>query len=373
MIYLDNNATTAIEPEVVEAMMKDLSELAKNPSSVTKLGRQAKLELIEARATCAKHLSCKPQEIIFTSGASEANNLAIFSMAKRFKGTIVTSPIEHPAILEPIRALEKEQRAVYYLKIDERGHIDPSELLELDNIAFVALGAANSETGVLSPLETISNILNTLKIPLMIDAVGQFSRAPLNLETLEFHALTLSGHKIHGPKGSGLAIFKKFKPTPEIYGGSQESGIRGGTENLPAILGLAKAIEMVKQNENQRLKKMQALTEYLETKIKEIDPQIECNGSGKKVVNTRNLYFPNHDGQTLLINLDQNNCIASMGSACSAAALEPSHVIQNMYPNQTNRAHKSLRFSISYKTTQNEIDTALQTLQALLSTNTAPF
>ena len=157
-IFLDNNATTAIEPEVLAAMMKGLGTEPLNPSSVTQLGRKAKLMLLEARKTCAKHLSCIPQEIIFTSGATEANNLAIYSMAKRFNGTIVTSPIEHPSILEPLEFLESQGRHVHYLSIDERGHVDPSELESLANIAFVALGAANSETGIMNPIETISSI-----------------------------------------------------------------------------------------------------------------------------------------------------------------------------------------------------------------------
>lgn len=334
MIYLDNNATTPIDPRVLDAML-DVFKTPLNPSSVHAFGRQGKKYLDRARQTVARVLNTLESCIFFTSGGTEALNLLI-----QPKGHVITSNIEHQAVLAPLR----DHLNTTYLS----GHPTPQEVEEaiLEDTDLIVLSSANSETGTLNPIEDIAKIALMHEIPLIIDAIGHFGKAPFKLYPGVAGA-AFSAHKIHGPQGVGCAyIHPSYRPTPLVKGGGQEFNLRSGTENLAGIVGLAKAFELIEPAHFAHMQQLKAM----------LEKGAEINGGQKRVSNVANLYFPDIDAETLLQFLDRHAIMASHGSACMAGALEPSHVLLGMGYHKT-RVNHSVRFSLSRFNTLEDIRT----------------
>jgi cysteine desulfurase len=361
-IYLDNNATTPLDPRVLEAMMADLGSIPANPSSIHSFGQEARQKLIAARHTIAEILRVKPGELIFTSGGTEALNTILRSIPE---GHIITSDIEHSAIARTLATLKGP---ITYLPAGLYGAVLPESVKEaiLPDTKLIVLSAVNNETGVKTDIKEIAKIAERANIPFLVDAV-----AWLGKERIALHpgvtAACFSGHKIHGPKGIGLLFARKsFKFAPLLTGGPQEQNHRGGTENLAGILGLAKAIELLQTELPDKMFEMQRLRDYFETRLKELIPNIAINGEGPRICNTSNIAFPGSDAETLLIELDLLGLAASHGSACSAGALEPSRVLTNMgLPRDLVRS--SLRFSLSRMTTQEEIDRSIDIISQVIN------
>ncbi len=335
-------------------MLYDLDGIPRNPSSITFYGREARDKISTARREIAKYLGVLPEEVIFTSGGTESNQMLIHGFYKRNPGLIIGSAIDHACVTEALK-----QYNTTYLKIDEKGSpqiLDIEKLLTQTKVSFVMLSGANTETGVMLELNKVAELCERHHTPLLIDGVGLLGKANFTPIPKGVSAISFSGHKFHGPKGIGLAIIrKKYKIPPLLVGGHQERGMRAGTENLPGILGLAKAIELI---DSASFTKMQELRDHFETLLFEKFPKFQVNGLGTRLPNTSNIYFKGIDAETLLMNLDQKGVIASLGSACSAGALEPSHVLLGMgYPQE--RALSSLRFSLSRFTTKTEIERAV--------------
>ena len=353
-IYLDNNATTFLDPRVLEAMVEELAQGPSNPSSVHFEGREAKKRLSFARKTIASYLGTSPQNLIFTGSGTEALNLAIHGAKPR--GPIITSPIEHAAVYNTLKELGLP---LVYLPVDKRGHVDPADLesaIQADT-SLIVLSAVNSETGVKNPIVEIASIAHARKIPFLVDGVALLGKEPVTLHP-GISAMAFSAHKLHGPKGVGLlACHKSFKLAPQITGGGQEKMLRSGTENLAGIIGFAKAVEILEAP----YPHVGTLRDHFESELKKLFPEIKVNGTGPRVGNTSNLIFPHFDGETLLIHLDQAGVSASMGSACSSGALHPSRTLLEMGCTRE-EALSSIRFSLSRFTTQEEIDQALAVL-----------
>lgn len=363
MIFLDNNATTGILPAVVEAMLLDLDGIARNPSSITTYGREAKQKLIQARKKIADYFGVFPDEIIFTSGGTESNHLLINGFYKAKPGPIITTKIEHPSALSCIKNI---QTPVHYLDISTFGAPTVADIEKAiqPSTSFIFLTGANNETGVLSPFEEVAELASFYNVPLLLDGVcllGKYNLSPIHKK---ISAISFSGHKCHGPKGIGIAfISRKHKIPPLFVGGHQERNLRAGTENLPGILGLAKAIELIPKDAATIISH---LRDTFESRLLSLYPdQIEINGQGPRIANTSNLYFKEIDAETLLIHLDQNNVIASLGSACSAGTLAPSHVLLEMGLGNV-RARSSLRFSFSRLNTIEETLFAVEILHNYL-------
>jgi cysteine desulfurase len=359
MIFLDNNATTSILPEVVQAMLLDLDGIPRNPSSITSLGREAKQKIIESRRFIANYFGLLPEEVYFTSGGTESNHMLIQGFHQRKQGPIISTQIEHASALAALRPFNP-----VYLKIDEKGAPNPKEIEELFTKitpSFVMLSGANSETGVLIPLEEIADLCKVNGVPLVIDGVGLLGKVSCKNIPKGVSAISFSGHKFHGPKGIGLAIIRKeFKIPPLFKGGHQERGMRAGTENLPGILGITKALSLIDET---AFSKMETLRNYFETLLLTEIPTAEINGQNPRLPNTSNIYFKGSCAETLLIKLDQNGLIASLGSACSSGTLEPSHVLLGMGYSKE-RALSSLRFSLSRFTTKEEIEKSVRLIKS---------
>ncbi len=344
MIYLDNNATTALDPRVLEAMMVDFGPTPLNPSSAHAAGRQAKAFLQRARHTIADSFSCSPSELIFTSGGSEALTTCIRGLYRG--GRILTTRMEHSSVLKTIEGLPTDFTTPDAI---ESGITDQTSLL--------IFSAANGETGSLLDLEAVSALALHHRIPLIVDGVALLGRAPLTLYP-GITAMCFSGHKIHGPKGIGLIFLRRgTRLIPLIAGGGQEHQLRSGTENLAGAIGMAKAIELIEP----------AHFEHMATLRDRLEAGHEINGTNPRTSNVSNIYFPGCDGEALLIALDQAGICASHGSACSSGALEPSHVLQALGYSQ-DRIRGSLRFSLSRFTTEAEIDQMRSLLPAASST-----
>lgn len=367
MIYLDNNATTPLDRRVLEAMLPYMTTPIGNASSIHRLGQRAKEELIQAAADISRFMPCPGFEIIFTSGATEALNMLIFGItSKKQKGHIVTSVLEHRASLAPIRKLEQKGFTVSYLKPEPgKGSISADQLaasLKSDT-CLIVLMAVNNETGVVTDMKNVSFIAEQQGIPLVVDGVAWIGKAPLTLQP-GVSAFCFSSHKIHGPPGIGVACVRKhLKCEPLIMGGPQQNGRRGGTENLPAAIGCAKAVQLIAAELSPSIHHMEALRAAFEREIKKIFPQAMIHGETElRVCNTSSITFPNLDGEAFLMRLDLAHIAASHGSACSSGALEPSHVLLGMGISSS-LARSSLRFSMSKFTTQEEIYRAIEGIE----------
>jgi cysteine desulfurase len=363
-IYLDNNATTALAPEVLETMHIALASGPANPSSIHSFGREAKAKLLHSRDIIASYFGVKTKELIFTSGGTEALNFLLKGTIQYLpKGKILTSSIEHSSVEATLSSLEKEGWTVERLPVGSTGAIDKKTIESAidETIKLLIFSAVNSETGVKAPIDEIATLSVLRGIPLIVDGVAWLGKEPISLHP-GISGIAFSSHKIHGPKGIGLAIVRpSLKVAPLLSGGAQEGGRRAGTENLEGIIGFAKAIELLKTVQHDTIANMRDHFEQL--LIEGCGAQV--NGQGNRVCNTSNLYFPGIDGETLLIQLDLAGIAASHGSACSAGAQEPSRVLLNMgYSEKV--ARSSLRFSLSRYTTKEEIESAASIISSIV-------
>lgn len=370
-VYADNAATTPVSREVIDAMAPVFESQWGNPSSLHSKGREAKSLLDDARERIAKVFRCNSSEIYFTSCGSESDNWAIKGavsrLAKKGRNHIVTSAIEHPAVLNTCRELEKQGYPVTYVGVDEDGVVNLEELeaAVTEKTAIVAVMYANNEVGTIQPIEKIGNIAHSKGALMFTDAVQAVGNIDIDLSKLPVDMLALSGHKIHAPKGIGMLYIKKGVVIDSlINGGGQEKRKRAGTENLPYIVGLAKALEVAsaKISELGRVEKMRdRLIEALE-KV----PYSKLNGHRtERLAGNVNVGFEFIEGESMLLWLDISGIAASTGSACSSASLEASHVLLAMgVPHE--KAHGSVRLSISHETTEEDIDYIIQTLPPII-------
>jgi cysteine desulfurase len=360
-IYFDNNATTRVADEVYEAMQPYFTNLYGNPSSMHTFGGQVGIKIREAREQVAHLLGCDPGEIVFTSCGTESDSAAIHGAlaAVPQKHKVITTRVEHPAVLAVCRDLETHGYMVVELGVDKLGRLDLNELEHQldDDTALVTIMAANNETGVIFPIEQIAQMVTSRGITLHTDAVQIVGKVPLNLATSPINLLSLSGHKLHAPKGVGVLYIKKgTRVAPFMLGGHQEGGRRAGTENVPGIIGLGKACELAAQfmkDENTRVKR---LRDKLEREILKSCPDSRVNGDvASRLPNTTNISFEYVEGEAILLLLDRHGICASSGSACTSGSLEPSHVLRAMGVPFT-AAHGSIRFSLSRYNTEDEVD-----------------
>jgi len=374
-VYLDNNATTPVLPEVLEAMRPYFGEHYGNASSIHHHGQETRAAVERARETVAALLGCRASEVVFTSGGTEADNLAIFGMA-RHGDHVITSTIEHHAVLKACKHLEAQGCEVTYIPVDGRGLVDPADVKRAlrPHTKLITIMFANNETGVLEPVAEISKIAAEANIYFHTDAVQAAGKIPSHVDRIGCDLLTISGHKLHGPQGVGaLYVRKGTKLEPMLYGGSHERSRRAGTENVPGIVGLGKAAELAlagfKRGADLRMddlriddqlddQKIAAARDRLERELLAIEAT-GLNGEGApRVPNTTNIYFDGIEGEALVIALDLKGLAVSTGAACSSGAIEPSHVLIAMGL-RPERAKASIRFSLGKQNTTEDVDFAL--------------
>lgn len=372
IIYLDNAATTQVDPKVLEAMLPFFTEYYGNPSAVYSFAETAKKAVEDAREKLAELIHTKKDEIYFTGGGSESDNWALKATAEAYgnKGKhIITSKIEHHAILHTCEWLEKHGFEVTYLDVDEKGLISPEELekaIRPDTI-LISIMAANNEIGTIEPLAEIGEIAHKHGILFHTDAVQAFGHIPLDVDAMHIDMLSASGHKINGPKGIGLLYIRKgVKIRSFIHGGAQERQRRAGTHNVPGIVGFGKAAELALANMDERIKYETELRDYLIKRVSSEIPYTKVNGDlEKRLPNNANFCFRFIEGESMLILLDQNGICGSSGSACTSGSLDPSHVLLAIgLPHEI--AHGSLRLSLSEKTTREDIDFTIDELKKII-------
>ena len=371
-IYLDNNATTRVAPEVVDAMLPYLTDYYGNPSSIHRIGARASSGLKEAREKAAAFLRCRESEIVFTSGGTESNNAAIRGVLEAVpeKHHIVTTLVEHPSVLEMCKQLEITRHRVTYVGVDRDGALDLSGLEHsiTDETAIVSIMYANNETGVVFPIDRIVEIVKSRGVLLHVDGVQAAGKIPIDMEKTGVDLLTLSGHKFHAPKGVGLLFIRRgTRAHPLIVGGGQEKGRRSGTENLPGIVGFGKALELADAHLAGGNDAISRLRDKLERELLERILNTVRNGAGEpRLPNTTNIGFEGVEGEAVLLLMDEAGICASSGSACSTGAIEPSHVLKAMgVPSAL--AIGSVRFSLSRYTTEEEIDRVIEILPPIVS------
>lgn len=381
LIYLDHAATTPLDPEVKKAMEPFWSENFGNPSSIYQAGIKAKEALNQARGKIAKILSAKSSEIVFTAGGTESANLAILGLSRALKqnprktGHIITTEIEHPAVLNAVLALREEGFAVSVLPVDKYGLVSLEEIKK--NIKpetfLISVMYANNEIGTIEPIAEIGKLLKKINqernaeglspIYFHTDACQAAGYLDLNVDKLGVDLLTLNGSKIYGPKGSAILYIRNgISLKPLIFGGGQENGLRSGTENVPAYIGLAKALELVQKNKNKESRRLNKLSQKLTNGILKTVPKTFLNGHPqKKLPNNVNITILDIEGEALLLYLDHYGICASTGSACHSQNLQPSHVLRAIgLPREI--IHGSLRLTLGKKTTSKDIDCVLKTL-----------
>lgn len=371
-IYLDNAATTAVYPEVVKAMLPFFTQVYGNASSIHGEGREAKRALETARRQVARALNAAiPQEIYFTAGGSESDNWALkgVAFASGRRGHIITTAIEHHAVLHTCQWLERQGIAVTYLPVDGDGRVSAAQVekaLRPDTF-LVSVMAANNEVGALQPIAEIGVLCRARNVLFHTDAVQAVGAIPLDVQAMHIDLLSLSGHKLHGPKGVGaLYIRKGVKMDHLIHGGAQERGLRAGTENLPAIVGLGKAVEMAHANLAENAARMTALRDRLIAGVMARVPATRLNGHPTlRLPGNVNLSFAGVEGEALLLRLDLAGVSGSSGSACTSGTLDPSHVLMALGLNEA-AAHGSLRLTLGTETTADEIDRVLEILPPIV-------
>lgn len=370
-IYLDNNATTRVADEVFTAIQPYFTERYGNPSSMHSFGGQIGEEIKQARVRVAALLGCDPAEIIFTGCGTESDNMAIKGTLAAYpnKRKVITTRVEHPAVLTVCRDLENHGYTVVELGVDGKGRLDLDELdrhLD-DETALVTVMYANNETGVIFPIDDIAERVRRQGVVFHTDAVQAVGKIPLQLSSSHIDLLSLSGHKLHAPKGVGVLYVRKgTRLAPFVQGGHQEGGRRAGTENVPGIIGLGEACALAQtclEEENTRVK---ALRDKLEQALLERCPDAQVNGDpGTRLPNTTNISFAYVEGEAILLMLNRFGICASSGSACTSGSLEPSHVLRAMGIPFT-AAHGSIRFSLSRYTTEADIDMVIQKLPPII-------
>ena len=375
-IYLDHNATTPLHPEVLNAMLPVLQDNFGNPSSIHSFGRSARVQLDEAREKVARLIGANSSEIIFTSGGTEANNLALLGVAlEGSKGKkIITSKTEHPSILNPCRQLEGQGVEVHYLDVDRFGRIDINNLESqiTESTALISLQHANSETGVLQDIKKVSELARSKGVLFHTDAVQSVAKIEFNLNEYPVDMLSISAHKFNGPKGVGALFLRKGTPAlfSPVSGGSQEKKRRGGTENVAGIIGFGKACELALERVSvMEVSRIEELKNYFYSKVCKMIPGTELLGDMQNSLpNTLNLGFAGVEGDTLLIAMDMEGVAVSTGSACSSGIGLPSHVLRAMgLPD--NKINSSIRFSLGCSTTKMELDSAVEILVKTVSIN----
>lgn len=371
-IYLDNNATTSVAPEVLEAMLPYLTELYGNPSSMHTFGGQVGGAVKQAREQVAALIGADPSEIIFTSCGSESDNTAIWAalQAQPEKKHIVTTRVEHAAVLNYAQHLEKRGYEVTLLGVDDKGRLDLDELRAAvrRDTAIVSIMFANNETGTIFPIAEAAAIAHAMGALFHTDAVQAVGKLPIDVRTLPVDYLALSGHKLHAPKGVGALYVRRGTPfRPFLRGGHQERGRRAGTENVASIVALGKACEVAAQHINDENTRVRALRDKLEQGLIKVIPDAIVNGDVEnRLPNTTSVAFKYVEGEAILLLLDQLGICASSGSACTSGSLEPSHVLRAMGVPFT-YAHGSIRFSLSRYTTEEEVDFTLANVPPIIA------
>jgi cysteine desulfurase len=360
-IYLDNNATTPVLPEVLEAMRPYFSERFGNASSIHHHGQETRAAVESARDSVAALLGCRAAEIVFTSGGTESDNLAITGLTAP-GDHVITSTIEHHAVLQACKHLEESGCEVTYVPVDDRGLVDPDDVRRAlrPNTKLISIMMANNETGVLEPVEEVGRVAAEADVVFHTDAVQAAGKVAIDVNQIGCHMLSISGHKMHAPQGVGaLYIRKGTSVQPLFYGGRHERSRRAGTENVPGIVGLGEAAALALRGfEKGDNRKISALRGRLEQGILTSAENAGVNGrAAPRVPNTTNIYFDDIDGETLVIALDLKGLAVSTGAACSSGAIEPSHVLIAMGL-QANRARASVRFSLGKQNTEEDVDFA---------------
>lgn len=370
-VYVDNNATTKVAPEVLEVMLPYFSEYYGNPSSMHFFGGQVQKKVNEAREKVADILGGDPSEIVFTSCGTESDNAAILGTLDSYpeKRHLITTRVEHPAVGNICTYLGRKGYRITELSVDREGRLDLDELREsiTEETTLVTIMYANNETGVIFPIDEIGEIVKEKGIPFHTDAVQAAGKIPLNMKKSKMDMLSISGHKLHAPKGIGVLYIRKgTKFSPFMMGGHQEKGRRGGTENVPYIIGLGKACELAKAHLAEENSRIKALRDYLEEKILEKIPNTLVNGERiHRLPNTLSVSFEYVEGESILLLLSDLGICASSGSACTSGSLEPSHVLRAMGVPFT-AAHGSIRFSLSIYSTKEEMDYIIEHLPPII-------
>jgi len=385
-VYLDYNATTPVEPQVLDAMLPYFSGDFANSSSIHTPGQRARAAVETAREQVAALIGATPQEIVFTSGGTESDNHAIFGVlnslvaqpilavrsqsAQSAAPHIITTTIEHEAVLNACQAAEKQGATVTYLPVDQEGRVDPEAVLRAirPETHLVTIMHANNELGTVQPLEEIGRIAKEHKIYFHTDAVQSAGKIPIDVNALSVDLLSLSGHKLYAPKGVGALYVRSGTRLQQLlYGGHHQRGFRPGTENVAGIVGLGKAAEIARNSLANDAKHVSVLRDKLERGLLERIPQVRVNGSlAPRTPNTTNIMFAGIEGEALVIALDLKGLACSVGAACSSGAVEPSHVLTAIGLSQE-EAKSSLRFSLGRHTTESEIDFALEVIPAAVA------
>jgi cysteine desulfurase len=370
-IYMDNNATTRVAPGVVEEMSPYFSELYGNPSSMHSFGGQVQRKVEEARERVASLIGAQPEEIIITSCGTESDNTAIMSALEcnPDKRHIVTSRVEHPAVKNLAARLKREGYRITELPVDRNGLLSMEDVARAmtEDTAIVSLMLANNETGVLFPVEEIAEMARNRGVIFHTDAVQAVGKIPINLAKSQIDMLSLSGHKLHAPKGIGVLYVRRgTRFSPFIIGGHQEQGRRGGTENVPYIIGLGKACELAARDLEGESLRIRGMRDKLESGLLEQIPSSMINGDReKRLPNTSSISFEYVEGESILLRLSDKGICASSGSACTSGSLEPSHVLRAMGVPFT-AAHGSIRFSLSGYSTEEDIDYILEVMPPII-------
>lgn len=371
MIYLDNAASTAIHDDVLTEMLPYLKEQYGNPSSIHKFGRVADKAIKTARKRISQLINANPNEILLTSGGTESNNTALYGIAHLNKGKhIITSSIEHEAILEPCKRLEEEGFRITYLPVDDRGLVSPQNVKDSisDDTCLVSIMFANNEVGTIQPIQEISRICAEKNTPFHTDAIQAVGKIPIDVQNLGVDLLSISSHKINGPKGVGALYIKNGTLiSPLILGGGQEKGLRSGTENVANIVGFGKACQLANENLEKNISYLTELRDYLISNVIKQIPNVTINGDlEKRIPNNTHFTFLGVNGEDLIIKLDEHNVAASTGSACSVKTQKASHVLQAMGFSHE-QITGSLRLTLGIFNTKEELEETISTLKKVVN------
>lgn len=371
-VYFDHSATTAMDPEVLEAMLPFMKEKYGNPSSIHSFGREVKVALEEARESIADYLKIRAADIYFTSGGTESDNMALRGVAYQLKSKgkhIITSKVEHHAVLHTCEALADEGFEVTYLAPDKYGmvHPDAVEKAIRDDTILISIMHANNEVGTINPIDKIGKIAREKGVLFHSDAVQSFGKIPMNLSKLPVDLMSMSGHKIYGPKGVGILYIRKGVRLEKLtYGGEHERGRRPGTENIPGIIGMAKAVELRRTQMDEINENVRKLRDMLYDKVMEKLPRVFLNGHPEKRLTSHlNLSFQGIEGEALLLSLDLKGIAASSGSACTSGSIDPSHVLSAMGV-KPELAQSSIRFTLGKDNTEEDVEYTLRVLPEIV-------